>query len=593
MNTTLPFSLLNESVIEFIAALIAIATILVLWKYRKADEVKYLIFVEFCAAIWAVFYALEFSTSGLENKILWSKFSYIGIAFLPLGYFLFTTAFSQKTHLINPRNISLLSVIPFLTIVLVFTNNLHHLIWEETRLNEVTNMTVYRHGVWFWIFWTYSIALILTGVYNLFQSIYKFPAFYKSQVVILLAATLIPLLGNVLYVSGLNPVPGFDWTPPLFVFTGLVVTFGIVRYRMFDLVPFARNKLIDTMEDGVLVVNSEGFIEDCNNAAGQIFTLNPHAVIRKPFWSVFEEFSSFWSATETQKPQTLEIEIPKSGRTEYFETRFSPVFNRKNHFSGHFIQVHNITSTKLAEEELKKANRKLINEIDKRGNLINDLESFSHAVAHDLKNSLGAISSSVEILNDSIQNNDKGSLHELAEMIKNSADKAIHITEELLILAKISHQEIELEPLNMQQIFKEAQNQLKQTIKNSGAKVKTPESWPASIGYAPWIETIWTNYLSNAIKYGGTPPEIEVGAEMLENDRVKFWIKDNGRGLTSEEQSKLFREYVRLAPEKADGYGLGLSIVKRITDKLGQWAGVENARPGEQGAVFYFTLAKA
>ena len=127
-------------------------------------------------------------------------------------------------------------------------------------------------------------------------------------------------------------------------------------------------------------------------------------------------------------------------------------------------------------------------------------------------------------------------------------------------------------------------------IKDSGARIKSPQNWPHSIGHAPWVEEVWANYLSNAIKYGGTPPVIEVGADFDGNNRTKYWIKDNGKGLSSVEQKKLFRKYARLDPEKAEGYGLGLSIVKRITEKLGGTVGiVSSGIPGE-GSLFYFTL---
>lgn len=580
---------LNESLIQFLAAFIALSTIIVLWRYRNADEVRFLIFVQFFAAIWALTYALEFSTQNLEMKMFWSQVSYLGIAFLPLSYFLFTTAFSQKSNIINPRNITVLSVIPFLTVLLVFTNESHHLVWKDVFFNEDESLAIYQHGVWFWIFWTFSIILIFSGLYNLYQSIYKFPSFYKSQVNTLVLATIIPLIGNLMYVTGLNPFPGIDWTPILFVFTGLVVTFGVIKYRMFDLVPFARNKLVDNMEDGVLVVNAEGFIEDCNDAVLQIFNLSQHLVIRKSFKEVFNNYKKFTAGINSEKQHSVEIEIPKKDSKIYYQCLFTPVYNRKNNFSGHSILVHDITSMKKAEIKLKNLNRQLVAEIDKRGKLINDLESFSHAVAHDLKNSLGSISSSTEILKDSIKNNDTDSLNEITNLVKVSADKALHITEELLTLARISHEEIELKPINMQTVFKEALNQLKQQIEHSGAEIKSPDNWPPTMGYAPWIEEIWTNYLTNAIKYGGKPPKIEVGSEVNDNC-VKFWVKDNGDGLSKEEQPKLFNKYVRLAPKKAEGYGLGLSIIKSIADKLEQSVGVESTGIKGEGSLFYFSL---
>lgn len=188
-----------------------------------------------------------------------------------------------------------------------------------------------------------------------------------------------------------------------------------------------------------------------------------------------------------------------------------------------------------------------------------------------------------------IKLNDKNLLCELTNLINHSANKSIQITHELLLLATTDKTEVECKPLDMAAIYYESKRQLTDLIDNSNASFIEPKEWPKAIGYAPWIEEVWSNYLSNALKYGGTPPEIEVGAEKLVNGDIKFWIKDNGKGLTIEEQKKLFKNFVRLNPQKADGYGLGLSIVKKITEKLDGSAGVESGGNGN-GSKFYFIL---
>jgi signal transduction histidine kinase len=143
----------------------------------------------------------------------------------------------------------------------------------------------------------------------------------------------------------------------------------------------------------------------------------------------------------------------------------------------------------------------------------------------------------------------------------------------------------------MGDIFTEAQRQLFDLIKTSEAIITVPDKWQEAVGYGPWIEEVWTNYLSNAIKYGGNPPKIEVGSTVLTDGNIRFWIKDNGEGLFAEELRKLFKKFVRLNPQKADGYGLGLTIVKKIIEKLGGTVDVESIK-GE-GSVFSFTLPPA
>jgi two-component system sensor histidine kinase/response regulator len=121
-------------------------------------------------------------------------------------------------------------------------------------------------------------------------------------------------------------------------------------------------------------------------------------------------------------------------------------------------------------------------------------------------------------------------------------------------------------------------------------EVKLPESWPAALGHAPWVEEVWANYLSNAMSYGGRPPKLELGSETA-GDKVRFWVKDNGSGLTDEQQAKLFAPFTQLGQARTGGQGLGLSIVRRIMEKLGGEAWVESEP--SKGSKFGFTLPRA
>jgi hypothetical protein len=129
------------------------------------------------------------------------------------------------------------------------------------------------------------------------------------------------------------------------------------------------------------------------------------------------------------------------------------------------------------------------------------------------------------------------------------------------------------------------------------AEVVVPTEWPQAVGHAPWIEEIWVNYISNGCKYGGTPPRLELGAQLLADGWVRFWVRDNGMGISPENQVRLFTPYTRLGQMqggtplvRAKGHGLGLSIVRRIVDKLGGQVGVESENMPGRGCTFSFTL---
>jgi signal transduction histidine kinase len=162
------------------------------------------------------------------------------------------------------------------------------------------------------------------------------------------------------------------------------------------------------------------------------------------------------------------------------------------------------------------------------------------------------------------------------------------IIAELLLLASVRKEAVKTEPLNMAEVIDQALNRLSQMIEAYRPELIVPAEWPQVQGYAPWIEEVWVNYISNGLKYGGQPPGLELGATPQAGGLVRFWIRDNGCGLSPEKQATLFTEFTRLNEVRIEGHGLGLSIVRRIMDKLGGQAGVESS-PG-QGSIFYFIL---
>lgn len=220
---------------------------------------------------------------------------------------------------------------------------------------------------------------------------------------------------------------------------------------------------------------------------------------------------------------------------------------------------------------------------------IHELDMFARTVAHDLKNPLANIIGSLELLELSARPLLDENMQKTLQLGVRGSRKMANIIDELLLLASVRRDEVPIEPLPMFEVVILAQDRLTHMISDYNAEIILPESWPTAMGYAPWVEEIWANYLSNGMKYGGRPPRLEVGGESLANGRIRFFVKDNGDGLTEEQQDQLFTEFSRLEhPEEIHGHGLGLSIVQRIIKRLGGEVGVESEVG--QGSTFYFTL---
>lgn len=222
-----------------------------------------------------------------------------------------------------------------------------------------------------------------------------------------------------------------------------------------------------------------------------------------------------------------------------------------------------------------------------------ELDAFAHTVAHNLKNPLGLLTSLAEFLHTDHQMMSGEDLSECLRLMAQDGHKAINIIEDLLLFSSVRKDEVETEPLNMLEIIEVSQHRLSNMIERSQVEIILPETWPITLGYGPWVEEVWVNYLSNAIKYGGRPPVVELGATIETDSIVRFWVKDNGLGLSLIEQSQLFTPFTRLSSLKVEGHGLGLSIVRRIVEKLGGEVGIESAGIPGEGSTFSFTLPAA
>ncbi len=563
-----------------------------LLKYRRSPGILCLSLMQFATATWAFFYGLEFAATDLHLKIFWSKFSYVGIIFAPVFFYLFSVHFASK-QMKQSKTLKVgLIGLAVLFLISVFTNDLHGLHWADYHINPVNNTTIYQYGISFWLVFAFSYTLLIASIANIVPLLFNFPENFQGQILLLVTACLFPITGNMLYVFNIGPITGFDWTPMLFVFSGMILTYINVRYGTFDLIPFARNKLLDILPDGIAIVDRHHRIVDVNPSFLRSTQQNKDDILGRLLVEAFPKRKSLieqLANKETIEPIELEAQI--NSKTVFFDLRVTPLYDQKEKLSGHLITLRDITEKTVYEQKIKEANQQLKLEIEENEKLIADLDAFDHTVAHDLNNIIGAIVTSTDILYYELEHKNYENLEEVIELIQLSANKSFHVIKELLTLASVRQQDVKADRVDMLKIFEESEKRLADMIKSSGAQLIKPNDWPSTRGYGPWIEEVWVNFLSNAIKYGGDPPVIELGANQFYNGKkIRYWIKDNGNGVTKSKQEKLFQQYERFNQPHIEGTGLGLSIVKRIVEKLGGEVGViSNGTPGE-GCVFYFTL---
>jgi signal transduction histidine kinase len=271
------------------------------------------------------------------------------------------------------------------------------------------------------------------------------------------------------------------------------------------------------------------------------------------------------------------------------------------------------------QRQLQSANQELAQRLEELEVRNAELDAFAHTVAHDLKNPVTTLIGFGSLLQSRFDKLSDEKRVFYLNVINQNSHKMSNIIDELLLLSSVREvEDIELDVVDMAAVVDEAQARLRYVIEEKQAEIALPTHWPQSVlGYAPWIEEVWVNYISNAVKYGGCPdegvcPVVELGfseggpddiadaAQLGDvvvdhrpaepNAQVCFWVRDNGSGLSPKEQARLFTPFERLHQVRVEGHGLGLSIVRRIVEKLGGKVGVQS-KVG-QGSVFSFTLPK-
>jgi len=218
------------------------------------------------------------------------------------------------------------------------------------------------------------------------------------------------------------------------------------------------------------------------------------------------------------------------------------------------------------------------------------LDAFSHMVSHNLKNMIAGIAGQADVSLRYRDRVDKDDLLETMSKIYTISKTTNDTIKSLLMLSLIDNTtDIEFERVSMFAVLENALSRVEPQIIESHARIALPDDFPDCIGYADWLTEVWVNYISNAIKYGGDLPKITFGADTLPDERVRYWIQDNGAGIEEADQQTLFKTFSRLSQNShIEGHGLGLSIVKRIVTRLGGEVAVES-RVGK-GSRFSFTL---
>lgn len=555
------------------AAAINVFVAVFAWRRREEPAAKYLFFAMVGLVWWAGTYAIFWTDFWSPSPFFWLDMTYFGVSVSITFFFLFSLEYTNSKRWLTRPLKALLIAEPLVALTLLWTDPWHGLYFAGKRIAGST--AILDGGLPFWLHLAYLWGLLIAALLLLWQMRQRIPALFRNQLHFIIIASLIPWVGTLIGIFGLNPWPGLDLTPVAFTISGIMYATTFYRYDFLSIMPIARDRLIDMMPEGVIVLDANDKVIDLNPSVQVLLTegeerieMSIGGVPEGPLWQKVSKVGLDGKIVQQ------EMVVGEGEGARHLDIHVSPLFADNGRFSGRLFMVRDITHTKQLEAALKRKNK--------------ELEAFTRIVAHDLKSPLGVILGYSEMLYSDKALSKNPTHSEMLHKIETTSQKMAEIIDNLLMLAYVEQKDIKLEPLSMGKIVEQALLRNSQLIETKMAEIILPESWPEAVGQAVWVEEVWANYISNGLKYGGKRPLLVLGTDVQADGMVRFWVKDNGPGIPQSEQHRLFKEFSRLGDGRIAGHGLGLSIVKKIVTRLNGNVGVESHEG--KGTLFYFTL---
>ncbi len=350
------YNLTIYSVFFLCAALVSFFVAFLAWQRKSVKGAKELMMLMLASGVWTFFIIFETSAVTESGKILWSKLAYIGAVSTPVLHFLFVLQFTGKNKFLSFSKKMLLFVIPVITLILVFTNENHHLIWSGfSPISANTNMMEYYHGPAFWIvYFGYNYLLLFLVTIFLFHFIIFQSKAYFLQGFIVLIGGLFPWAASIIYIIGVNPVPGLDIVPGSIIISGIVYAYAILYFRFLDLAPIAREILFENLSDGILALDVQNRIQDVNSTAISFLGLHNTKVIGLQIQSLGASSTELIQALINQV-QMNELEIISNKEIKSISIIKKEI---RNHPGSRLIILRDVTEQKSFRMELEKSEKR-------------------------------------------------------------------------------------------------------------------------------------------------------------------------------------------------------------------------------------------
>lgn len=504
--------------------------------------------------------------------IYFEYFIYIGTCFLPVAIF-FMALILKDTHISFRKRYIALFVLPLLSLLVLWTNNIHHLFY----INYSLIMSNTTFGPYFVIHSIYTYSLLFISIFMLLKTSIKSSGIFSKQSILFIIGTCIPIIINLLGTTKIISMNVY-LTPISFSLAIFVYGLAILKFNFLGAAPIALQKIVDRISDSYIVLNEDGYVTDLNKTFLTTFGIKNSEIIGKNLETFFKNKKIHY-----EKIKTAVIKAKNTDKTISFQYRINKIHKtfsiEVNKISsdgillGTLILFKDISQHIEDMKKLKDAQETLM-----ESERLSSLGQLIGGIAHNLKTPIMSISGAAEGLTDLVKEYDSSiddpevnsqDHHDIARDMNEWIEKIKEYTSYMSdIITAVKGQAVTLSEadnisFDIDELVKRVDILMKHELKNAliYLNIQMRASKDTTInGDINSLVQVINNMISNAIQaYNGkTEQNIDLTLEKHKNNLI-ISVRDYASGIPQKVKAKLFKEMITTKGKNGTGLGLYMS----------------------------------